>query len=514
MLRMIMEQLLRWRNSPDRKPLLLTGVRQCGKTFVMREFGDRYFEDVAYFNFEGNEELASVFDYNLNPDRIVDELSSFVRQREIVPGKTLVIFDEIQACPRAITSLKYFCENKRELHVMCAGSLLGVAVKRQNISFPVGKVDRLQMYPMSFVEFLCADGGEAMYRSLRGMYRDRPLGAIHTEPLRKALKLYYIVGGMPEAVQKWVETHDFEAVEQIQNAILQDYAHDFSKHAPIEEVPKLGWIWESIPKQLARENNKFMFSHVKEGKRAKDLEDALQWLVDAGLIYQLERVEKPELPLSFCADASYFKVYMSDVGLLRTKAGLSYKTILNPTGDYDRFKGALTENFVMTELLVAGKHPYFWRSSNTAELDFLMEHDGRLIPIEAKSEENTRAKSYRQFCSLYHPQLGFKFSMNNIGENYVEGTQTFSLPLYMIWKLDGYLNEDNEKVPAVMEETVYTAAPKGRCVTSAEKKADTTVETFMKELEPYLMQGQELGEAERERLRTEYIRVRGILHDK
>ncbi|MGN1084414.1 MAG: ATP-binding protein, partial [Lachnospiraceae bacterium] len=246
-----------------------------------------------------------------------------IRGKEIVPGKTLVIFDEIQACPNAITSLKYFCENMRELHIVCAGSLLGVSVKRDHISFPVGKVDRLQMYPLSFSEFLRADGGESLFAGVQKYGIDRELPELYTNGLQKALKYYYIIGGMPEVVAKWVETHNFEKVEKLQDTILQDYSNDFAKHAPKADIPKLGWIWDSIPKQLAKDNNKFVFSHVKEGKRSSELEDALEWLVDAGLVYRLELVSNPELPLSFCADATFFKVYLSDVGLLRRKSGVS-----------------------------------------------------------------------------------------------------------------------------------------------------------------------------------------------
>ena len=240
-------------------------------------------------------------------------------------------------------------------------------------------------------------------------------------------------------MSKWSETHNFEEIEKIQDNILLDYSSDFSKHAPKSEIPKLGWIWESILKQLAKENNKFVFSHVKEGKRARELEDALEWLVDAGLIYRLELVEKPEIPLSFCADATYFKVYMSDVGLLRRKSGVSHKTIIEGSENYIKFKSALTENFVMTELLVLGMKPYFWRSGNSAEVDFVVEEENQIIPIEAKAELNTKAKSYREFCKKYKTNKGFKFSMKNIGDNMVESALTYSLPLYLIWKVREYI---------------------------------------------------------------------------
>ena len=356
----------------------------------------------------------------------------------------MVIFDEIQACPSAITSLKYFCENMRMLHIVCAGSLLGVSIKRDSVSFPVGKVDRLQMYPMTFSEFVRADGGDGLFRGIKKYNIDRELPELYTSAFEKALKYYYIVGGMPEVVAKWVETHNFEKVEQLQDNILQDYSSDFAKHAPKQDIPKLGWIWESIPKQLAKDNNKFVFSHVKEGKRSAELEDALEWLVDAGLVYRLELVTNPELPLAFQADATFFKVYMSDVGLLRRKSGVSHKTIMEDSELYRNFKGAFTENYVLNELLSLGIHPYFWRSGNTAELDFLFEYEDKIIPVEAKAEQHTRAKSYRQFCSKYEPKIGFKFSMKNVGENEVEATKTYSVPLYMIWRLKEYLQASVE----------------------------------------------------------------------
>lgn len=435
----IMKRLVAWKDSPDRKPLLVTGVRQCGKTYILKEFGSRYFEDTAYFYFEGNRGLASVFEYDLDPVRILRELGSVVRGQEIIPGKTLIIFDEIQACPKAVTSLKYFCENMKEIPIVCAGSLLGISVKRDGISFPVGKVDRLQMYPMTFAEFLRADGGQALYEGAMGLELEREVPELYSVPLEKSLKYYYIAGGMPEVVKKWVDTHNFDEVSGLQDMILEGYSGDFAKYAPKTDIPKLGWIWSSVPKQLAKDNNKFVFSHVKEGKRSNELEDALEWLTDAGLVYRLEMVSNPELPLSFYADATFFKVYLSDVGLLRRKSGLSHKTILEEPEIYKNFKGALTENYVLNELLAQGKRPYFWRSGNTAELDFLFEDKDRVIPVEAKAAISTRAKSYLQFCKKYKPSLGFRFSMKNVGDNVTEETHTYSLPLYLLWKLDRYL---------------------------------------------------------------------------
>jgi len=435
----IVGQLLEWKNKEDRKPLIIKGLRQCGKTYILKDFGKRYFDNTAYFNFEQNQKLASIFDFDFDVNRIIKELTVAVGGTKITEGKTLVIFDEIQACPKAITALKYFCENWPALHVASAGSLLGVALNRENSSFPVGKVEHLQMYPLSFREFLCAEGLGETVQMVNDFDITREIPDAFSVPLAKALKNYYIVGGMPEVVKRWVDTHDYKKIEVIQHNILVDYSNDFAKHAPTLDIPKLGWIWDSIPKQLAKENNKFVFSHVKAGKRAAELEDALKWLVDAGLIYTLELVEQAELPLSFHANATHFKLYMADIGLLRQKAGVSAKTIVEETALYKNFKGAFTENYVMMELVKLGMKPFFWRSGNTAELDFLIENENQVIPIEAKAEINTKAKSYLFFCKKYTPQTGFKCSMKNIGDNRVEQTQTFSLPLYLLWKVNRYI---------------------------------------------------------------------------
>ena len=439
MQRSIQNELVSWKNAENRKPLLITGVRQCGKTYIMKEFAKENFARVAYLNLEREERAAEIFDYDLDPKRIVRELGSLFFGFEIIPGETVLIFDEIQSCPRAITSLKYFCEDLPGLHVMCAGSLLGVEIKRQNISFPVGKIDRLRMMPMSFDEFLLADGGEKYLETVKNRSLEQPLPELCTVPLQKCYLNYLAVGGMPAAVREWCATHQYEKVDSVQDQILADYADDFSKYAPAAEVPKIHWVWDSIPKQLAKENNKFVFSHVKEGKRASELENALIWLKDAGLVYQTELIQNPELPLSFCADASSFKVYMADVGLLRRKAGVHYRTILDGDPNYIRFKGALTENYVQNQLLAMGIPNWYWRSGNQAELDFLFEDQGRMIPVEVKSATNTMAKSYRQFCRRYGIRIGFKLSLRNLGVNEENGTRTVSLPLYLFPLLRRYL---------------------------------------------------------------------------
>lgn len=440
MYRDVIEDLIRWKNKVNRKPLLLTGVRQCGKTYIVEKFAREHFKSYVYVNFESSEHIPDIFEYDFDVKRILKELERHYKTK-IVPGETLVFFDEVQVSPRAITSLKYFCENMNELHLVCAGSLLGVAIKRERVSFPVGKINRLRLYPMSFKEFVLANGREDLIEVFRDWPTDRPIPDLYKIPMEKLLKEYYIVGGMPEAVKTWVQTHDVEEVEEIQKTILSDYADDFSKHAPANEVPKIRWIWDSVPVQLAKENNKFVFSHVKEGKRAAELEDALQWLQDAGLVVRSELVEKPELPLAGFADKTAFKVYMSDVGLLRTKSGVSAKTILEEGGAYDRFKGAFAENYVLTELLAAGKEPYFWRSGNTAEVDFIFENDGEIIPVEVKSADNTQAKSFRLFCKKIEPRIGFKLSLKNITENPCEKTIMINLPLYLGWNIDPYIKK-------------------------------------------------------------------------
>lgn len=440
MKRNIMSRLVEWKNRSHRKPLLLTGVRQCGKTYIIREFGKEEFEDTAYFNFEEDETLSSAFDHDFKIERILDDLGNIRRGEKIVPGKTLLILDEIQACPRAITSLKYFCENQPDLHVIAAGSLLGVAIGKENISFPVGKVNRITMFPMSFDEFVCADGGENLIEALKKMDPDREIPDLYAVPLIRYLKLYYVIGGMPEVVRQWAETHQMEAVTEKQDEILQDYADDFGKHAPIAELPKIRMIWESIPSQLAKDNHKFIFSHVKSGCRAKELENAVRWLVDAGLIYPLYRVERPEIPLSGEADYTSYKVYMADCGLLCRRTNVHFRTILDGDEQFIHFKGALTENYVLTQLKALGLNAWYWTSSANAEIDFLTDHGGKITPIEVKSADNTKAKSLKLFCERYRPERAMKTSLKNVGMNLAGSTQVWSLPLYALFNLEKYLN--------------------------------------------------------------------------
>ena len=434
--------LINWKNKKIRKPLMVLGVRQCGKTYLIKEFGKQEFEDMAYCNFDGNKGLQSIFDYDFDINRILEELGSIVLGKKIVPGKTLLVLDEIQDCPRAIQALKYFCENLPELHVIAAGSLLGIALRGEGTSFPVGKVERLEMFPMSFEEFVIADGGEKYINGINKIPFKREISELYTVPMQKYLQNYYIVGGMPEAVQKWIDTHDYAEVEQIQDQILRDYADDFGKHTSPETAIKIKLIWDAIPSQIAKDNNKFVFSHVKQGARAKDLEDALEWLVSAGLVYKLNLVSTPQLPLESMKDNTYFKVYMADVGLLRRKSNVNYRTILNGDASYIQFKGAFNENYVLSQLKCLKVPAYFWRTQADAEVDFISDWEGVLFPIEVKSADNTKAKSLQLFCKRFSPKIAFRTSLKNVGDNVKASTHEWCLPLYILFRLKDYVKNE------------------------------------------------------------------------
>lgn len=442
MIRKEYASLINWKNKKNRKPLMVLGVRQCGKTYLIKEFGKQEFEDMAYCNFDGNKGLQSIFDYDFDINRILEELGSIVLGKKIVPGKTLLVLDEIQDCPRAIQALKYFCENLPELHVIGAGSLLGIALRGEGTSFPVGKVERLEMFPMSFEEFVIADGGEKFINGINKIPFEREISELYTVPMQKYLQNYYIVGGMPEAVQKWIDTHDYAEVEQIQDQILRDYADDFGKHTSPETAIKIKLIWDAIPSQISKDNNKFVFSHVKQGARAKDLEDALEWLVSAGLVYKLNLVSTPQLPLESMKDNTYFKVYMADVGLLRRKSNVNYRTILNGDASYIQFKGAFTENYVLSQLKCLKVPAYFWRTQADAEVDFISDWEGVLFPIEVKSADNTKAKSLQLFCKRFSPKIAFRTSLKNVGDNVRASTHEWCMPLYILFRLKDYVKNE------------------------------------------------------------------------
>ena len=439
--RIAIKDLISWKNKKNRKPLLISGCRQCGKTWLMTEFGRLHFRKTLIFNFEKEPALADIFKFNLDPKRILHELGMYHDGKPINTEDTLIIFDEIQQCTEAITSIKYFEESNLNLYLLCAGSLLGVELKRKQVSFPVGKIEQIKLYPLNFYEFVNALGGEKYLKLLQEINLFREVPSYITDPMLHFLKLYYIIGGMPAAVKTYIETKDLNEVDKISEQIIQDIKNDFSHYAEPKDVLRIGWIWDSIPKQLAKENSKFVFSHVRAGTRARDLEDALQWLVDAGLAYRLEKVSTPQIPLSAYADATFFKTYLHDVGILRKSAGINHKTIL--AEPQATFKGAFTENYCMTEIISSGIKPYYWRSNNSAEVDFIIEDQlNRIIPIEAKSADNTRAKSFSNYCKRYSPPKGFRLSTKNIGDNQKENTHEICLPLYLLWKLKAYLNDD------------------------------------------------------------------------
>ncbi len=435
MKRLLYQDLLNWKISNDRKPLILKGVRQCGKTWILKEFGKNNYEDVAYFNFEGNTSLQEIFSQDLDVKRIIEELC-IINKKKINPETTLIIFDEIQFCNNALTSLKYFYENIPEYHIVCAGSLLGIALSKP-LSFPVGKVDFLELRPMNFYEFLLANNEEMLID-----YLEKNTDKVNTafeNKLINYLKYYYIVGGMPEVVYKWVTTKDIEQVEKIQDIILNSYELDFAKHAPLSDTPKLSLIWDYIPRELSKENSKFIYGHIKQGARAKDLDDALQWLISAGLCYKVNKVEKPNIPLSSYADMQSFKIYMCDVGLLRRKAKVDASIILsNNIEIYKEFKGAIAENFVLLELisLKNGDIPYYWTSGNKAEVDFIWQLKDKIIPIEVKSGEIIASRSLTLYRQKYKPEIALKFSMKNLSIQ--EGIS--NIPLYLIWNLKKFID--------------------------------------------------------------------------
>lgn len=432
MQRLLLDKLTRWKDSPERKPLLLQGVRQCGKTYLLKEFGKTRYQDAAYFNFEKTGALGERFAVDFDVSRIISELG-VMRKKKIEPSKTLVIFDEIQFCPQALTSLKYFSEDMPEINVACAGSFLGLALAKPT-SFPVGKVDFLTLYPMNFFEFLLASGEELLCLELNRLSPGDAVSSLYTKKLENYLREYLITGGMPEVVSIWQSTRDIAAVEEVQEKIISGYQHDFAKHAPAVDFPKVSRLWHCIPEQLAKENRKFIYSQVKRGLRAKDLEGPLEWLISAGLAYKVEKISKPLIPLSAYADHGYFKLYLSDVGLLRKIAQLPAEAILEKNSAYREFKGAMSENYALCEFIsTQGNTPYYWKSENTAEVDFVAQFGMDIVPIEVKSERNTRSKSLAVYREKFNPRVSITTSMEN-----VSGVSVINVPLYLLWRLRDY----------------------------------------------------------------------------
>lgn len=441
MKRFIYDTLLKWKDSGDRKPVIIEGIRQCGKTWILKHFGEAEFKDIAYFNFEYDDRLQKIFEGDLNVSRIIKDLG-ILRNKSIRPGTTILILDEIQICPRAITSLKYFCENLPGLHVAAAGSLLGVAIAQmgKNVSFPVGKVQMLKMYPLNFPEFLLAKDEKLLYEYLNDLSRDEEISAAFTGKLEEAYREYLITGGLPEVVSSWVNNHDIGLVETIQSEIIGNYEKDFVKYASISEFPKLTLIWNAIPAQLAKDNQKFIFSHVKNGMRARDLEDSLQWLVSAGLIYKVEKIERPYIPVTTYGDITYFKIYFSDVGLLRRMSKFPADVVFDTSSLTANMRGILTGNFVLTELISRNfQRPFFWKSGGTAEVDYIIQDGVDVVPIEVKSARFTRSRSLAEYRKKYSPRIAVRTSLNNIARHSDEYGEVLEIPLYLIWRLKAYL---------------------------------------------------------------------------
>jgi len=439
MYRLITHDLLIWKNRETRKPLLLRGIRQCGKTWILKEFGKQNFSDTAYFNFENNKPLCACFDQDMDSARIIKELS-FLHNKTIEPGTTLVIFDEIQFCPNALTSLKYFCEKMPGLHIACAGSLLGTHLAKNEGSFPVGKIDFLTLRPMNFEEYLHANGETLLVSHLKTLSSLEKVPASLTQKLENLYLDYLITGGMPEVVKIWTTTHNLQEIERIQKSIIDSYEADFMKYAPREFLPKLSLIWNSIPQQLAKDNHKFIFSHLKKGLKARDLEDALHWLVSAGIILKIAKIEKPAVPLSHYADNTNFKIYLCDAGLLRSLAAFPAAGISSPTPVVSDMRGALAENFVLTELVaVNDAAPYFWKQ-NESEIEFVIQKELDVIPIEVKAAKNTRSRSLNEYRKHYAPRLAVKTSLKNISAQTDEMGTLLEIPLYLIWNTSHYLS--------------------------------------------------------------------------
>lgn len=432
--RFVLSKLLKWKESPHRKPLILKGVRQVGKTWILKEFGKRYYENTAYFNFDENEELKQFFETTKDVKRILQNLMMAGGQK-IEPGKTLIIFDEIQDCPNVINSLKYFCENAPEYHIACAGSLLGIRLAKPS-SFPVGKVNFIQINPMTFSEFLLANGDKNLVDYIGSVDCLEPIPDAFFNPLYEKLKMYYVTGGMPESVLMWTKYRETDAMQEVLSDILETYERDFAKHPDKNEYPKISMIWKSVPSQLARENKKFLYKVVKEGARAREYEDALQWLVDAGLVHKIYRSTAPNLPVSAYDDISAFKIYLSDVGLLRRLSRLAPSAFGEGNRLFTEFKGALTENFVLESLIPQFEvTPRYWSQSNPPyEVDFLIQRENDVFPIEVKSESNTTSKSIKKFKELFSDRvkLRIRFSLDNLKLD----DDVLNIPLFMIDQAD------------------------------------------------------------------------------
>ncbi|MCD8149203.1 MAG: AAA family ATPase [Clostridiales bacterium] len=432
MKRFAMEKLKEWKADPERLPLIIRGARQVGKTWLMQEFGKTAFEKCAYINFDRNKRMQQLFSGDFNIDRLLQGLA-IESDVEIEPENTLIILDEIQEVPAALQSLKYFAEDDRCVYyILAAGSLLGIAM-HEGTSFPVGKVDSLELFPLSFSEFLCATGNEALCKLLR--QQDFEMIANFRDCFIDLLKNYYYVGGMPAAVNAYVKDGNLKNVRRVHQRLILAYEQDFSKHAPKEVVPRIQMVWDGIPSQLAKENKKFIYSVLREGARAKDFELAIQWLRDCGLCYKVGRVKKGAMPLKAYQDFPAFKLYLVDVGLLAAMADLDAKTLLKGNDIFTEFKGALTEQYVCQQILSElDTMTYYWSAeASSGEVDFVLQHEGSIIPVEVKAEENLNAKSLKSFVTSYHLSYGVRTSMSDFRKQ----EKLINVPLYAISTLWG-----------------------------------------------------------------------------
>jgi predicted AAA+ superfamily ATPase len=429
MIRYAMQEMQKWKDRQDRKPLIIRGARQVGKTWLMREFGRAYFAKVAYVSFDNNERMTDLFQGDLTISRLIAALQ-IETGVNINALDTLIIFDEVQEVPRALTSLKYFNENAPEYAIVAAGSLLGVAL-HPGTSFPVGKVEFLDLYPLSFMEFLEATGNGNLTELLRS--HDFSLIKVFRSKFIELLKQYYYVGGMPEAVVAFTEKKDFAEVRRIQIHLLEAYEQDFSKHAPNETVPRIRMLWNSIPAQLAKENRKFIYGLIRQGARAKDFELAMQWMLDCGLIHKICLITKPDMPLMAYRDPNIFKLFFIDVGLLAAKSGLDLKSLLDGNRIFEEFKGSLTEQYVCQQILTDSRlEPFYWSAErSTGEVDFVFQLELEIIPLEVKAEENLKAKSLKFYCEKFKPKYAVRTSMSDFRrENWMT-----NIPLYAIGRV-------------------------------------------------------------------------------
>lgn len=415
MYRKIIDFLVNWKNSPYRKPLILQGARQVGKTYSILEFARKNYENVAYFNFETTPKLNHTFEESIEPSYLLPILSHISGQT-IIKEKTLIIFDEIQLCERALTSLKYFCENAPDYHIIVAGSLLGVAVNRQKFSFPVGKVDIKTMYPMDFEEFMIALGEDDLLERIKNcFYHDEKMPcALHDLALER-YRQYLVVGGMPECVNQFIETKDYILIRNTQNMILTSYLSDMSKYNVTNEIKKTRLTYDNITVQLSKKNSRFQYKLIKKGGRASEFDNAIEWLCLSGIVNQVYRVEQIKKPLENYRDIDAFKIYISDIGLLCAKKDLLPNDVLYMVEELNDFKGGMIENYVQNQLLCNNYRTYYWESDRGAEIDFIIQREGKIIPIEVKSADNTKAKSLKVYMDTYKPEYAIKISTKNFG---------------------------------------------------------------------------------------------------